>query len=133
MFKRLGLKQVAKNVMHGYAHFVRPEHAAVLFFTRTIHLIPLLQGGLKYQITIMVDRVVIDPEGAATGPSKIQPQTSPSMQHTHAVIVCQRGAKIVTTQAVDFDAGCQFTQCAQTFLSSSRLPTIPHPLPQCCT
>ena len=54
-------------------------------------------GGLKYQITILVDRVVIA--------ERFDVGASPSKQHEQAIVVCQRGSKIATTQAVPLEVG----------------------------
>ena len=53
------------------------------------------KGGLKYQITILVDRVVLAENHEVTQ----------HMAAREAKIVCQRGAKIAATQAATIDAG----------------------------
>jgi hypothetical protein len=59
-------------------------------------------SGLKYQITIVVERVVLAKRSLA---DEVSYGASPERDYGHAVIVCQRGSKIASTHAVPLDAG----------------------------
>ena len=58
--------------------------------------------GLKYQITILVERVVLADRSLS---DTVSYGASPAREHDQAVIVCQRGSKIASTQAVPLNAG----------------------------
>ena len=63
---------------------------------------PGAYAGLKYQITILVERVVLADRSLS---DTVSYGASPAREHDQAVIVCQRGSKIASTQAVPLNAG----------------------------